>query len=317
MSAGPSAEQVDRFRADLSAFAGDSPSRVGIAFSGGPDSLALLLLADAALPGAVEAATVDHGLRPESAEEARIAASLCADLGIAHQILRPADPIQGNIQSGARRMRYSLLEHWRGNQRIDWILTGHHADDQAETLLMRLNRGSGVGGLGGIRARRGRVLRPLLGWRRAELAAIVAARGIVPILDPSNEDQRFDRARLRQSLADIDWIDPAALGRSALAAAEADEALGWAADQAYSKRAIETGASVEIDPDGLPRELRRRLLARALRHLAPGAEPRGEELSRLLASLERGQAGTLSGIKAQGGARWRLAPAPPRRRPPE
>jgi tRNA(Ile)-lysidine synthase len=309
----PSPECIERFRTDLEALTGDATGRLGVAVSGGPDSLALLLLASASFPGEVEASTVDHGLRPESADEAAFVASLCNRLGVPHAILRPAVPITGNLQSSARRARYALLEQWRQNRSLDWVLTAHHADDQAETLLMRLNRGAGVTGLSGVRGANARVLRPLLGRRRAELAEIVAEAGIEAVADPSNADERFDRARIRRQLGEADWIDRAALVRSAQALAEADKALDWTADQLAAERILGSGPEMGLDPSGLPAELRRRLVLRILRHIAPDAAPRGEETSRLLAILEQGGTATLAGVKAAGGATWRFEPAPPRK----
>ena len=128
---------TDRFRADLDALAAPG-ARLGIALSGGPDSLALLLLAAAARPGAVEAATVDHALRTDSRAEAEAAAAICARLGIPHVILTidwPERPITA-FQERARGERYRLLAGWAEERGLDATLTGHHADDQAETLLM-------------------------------------------------------------------------------------------------------------------------------------------------------------------------------------
>ena len=309
----PPADQVDRFRADLEGLTAGLPVRIGLAVSGGPDSLALLLLASAAFPGQVEAATVDHGLRPESADEAAFVSGLCLDLGVPHAVLRPGTPISGNLQSAARTARYALLEDWRGERGLDCVLTAHHADDQAETLMMRLNRGAGIGGLSGIRPALGRVLRPLLGWRRAELGGIVDAAGIEAVADPSNVDDQFDRARLRAQLAETAWINRVGLARSAEALAEAEEALEWVADRAEAERISGDGDSIRLLPDGLPPELKRRLLLRALRRIVPGAAPRGTELSRLLATLSGGGSATLAGVKCSGGDSWRLAPAAPRR----
>ena len=309
---GPAPEWVGRFRADLKALAGAEPGTMGVAVSGGPDSLALMLLTLAAFPGHVRAATVDHGLRSESGAEAEFVSDVCRKLDIPHAILRPEKPIVGNIQSAARRARYALLEAWRSEQGLDWLLTAHHADDQAETLLMRLNRGSGVGGLAAIRAVNGRVLRPLLGWRRAELEAIVAEAGLDAVADPSNSDERFDRARLRRQMRDADWIDPSAFARSARALAEAEDALDWAADRLFADRAEMTDDTLRLDPSGLPAELRRRLLLHALRRIDSDASPRGEELSRLMATLDEGGTATLAGVKAIGGESWRFSPAPSR-----
>jgi tRNA(Ile)-lysidine synthase len=308
-----SSEFVARFRRDLEALAGAPPGPIGIAVSGGPDSLALLLLAQAAFPGTVHAATVDHGLRPESAEEAAFVAGICQGLGVPHAVLHPAEPIAGNLQSAARRVRYAALEQWRLAHGLDWVLTAHHADDQAETLLMRLNRGSGVGGLSGIRPVHGRVARPLLGWARDELARIVRDAGIEAVVDPSNADERFDRVRIRSRLAVADWIDRAGLVRSAEALAEADEALEWTADRLLAERASDSEAEVRIGPAEVPAELRRRLVLRALRRIVPGANPRGDELSRLLATLEAGGSANLAGVKCSGGSVWRFEPEPPRR----
>jgi tRNA(Ile)-lysidine synthase len=309
---GPSPELVGRFRKDLEALAGASPDSLGVAVSGGPDSLALLLLAQAGFPGRVQAATVDHGLRPESGEEAAFVAAVCSELGVPHAVLQPARPIEGNLQSGARDARYALLESWRSAQRLDWVLTGHHADDQAETLLMRLNRGSGTGGLAGVRAVNGAVVRPLLGWRHSELVEIVDKAGLEPVSDPSNRDEKFDRARLRRHLQSSEWLDPAAMARSAKALADAEEALEWAAERLFAERATLKDGQIALDPAGLPSELLRRLVLLALRRVEARAAPRGEELSRLVATLRQGGTGTLAGVKAISGVAWRFEPAPPR-----
>jgi len=302
-------EQAARFRADLEALTGTAPERLALAVSGGPDSLALLLLAAAAFPGRVHAATVDHGLRPEAAAEAGFVARICSGLGVPHAILAAAMTETANVQAAARARRYALLGRWAGEIGALCLVTAHHLDDQAETLVMRLLRGAGLTGLAAIRAVNPPVVRPLLGWRRAELAAIVAAAGIRPVADPSNADERFDRVRVRKRLAEADWLDPVPLARSAAALAEAEEALDWAAERLWAERA-EGGA---LDPAGLPAELKRRLVLRMIAALG-GAVPRGADLGRLLAALERGETATLSGIKCVGGRLWRFAPAPPRRR---
>ena len=163
----PATEAIERFAADLEVLA-PAGTLIGVAVSGGPDSLALLLLAAKARPGEVEAATVDHGLRPESAAEAAMVADLCETLGVPHRIL-VADWIRSptsNIQAEARAMRYRLLNDWAIERGLSAVATAHHADDQAETLLMRLARGAGVGGLGGTRKRRA-----LVGRRHAYAAA--------------------------------------------------------------------------------------------------------------------------------------------------
>ena len=308
----PDPDLVARFRRDVEALA-PAPGLLGIAVSGGPDSLALLLLAASAYPGRVKAATVDHGLRPESADEAALVADLCAHLGIGHAILAPAAPIEGNVQSAARTVRYALLESWRVERGLDHLLTAHHLDDQAETVLMRLNRGAGVAGLSGVRAVNGRVLRPLLGWRRHELARIVADAGIEAVDDPSNADPRYDRTRIREALAASGWIDPGPVARSAAALAEAEEALAWSVERLWRERVKQEAGLYLLDPTDIPAELLRRLTLRILSALEAAPMPRGDEVTRLLAALSIGATATLGGIKCGGGASWRFGPAPPRR----
>lgn len=303
-----------RFADDLGRLIGNvRKARIGVAVSGGADSLALLLLMRGVGADEVAAATVDHGLRPAAAIEAAMVATVAGTLGIPHMVLRPTAPIAGSVQAGARAARYALLEEWREHEALDWVLTAHHADDQAETLLMRLNRGAGVGGLAGIRAVNGRVARPLLGWRRDELAAIVAAAGIEPVDDPSNHDPRFDRTRMRAALARTEWIDVPALAASASHLADAEAALDWSVAGLEPARISADGAALLLDPAGLPAELLRRLLRRALDRQQPGLDPSGPELDRLVAMLESGGKASIGGLLATGGARWRIAPAPPRR----
>ncbi len=314
----PAAEAVQRFAAKLDTLL-DPGLRLGLAVSGGPDSLALLLLAAAARPGLVEAATVDHGLRPESAGEAAMVARLCSSLGVPHRLL-PADWAEAphsNIQSAARAMRYRLLNQWAIECRLAAIATAHQADDQAETLLMRLLRGSGVAGLGGTRASRSLseevlLIRPLLDWRKAELEALVRSRGITPVDDPSNRDPRHDRSRIRQLLGSAGWLNPARLALSAAAIRDADEALDWALAPLIGSRIRREGEALVIEPFDLPRELRRRLLLAAFAELGATA-PRGPDLVRAMESLEAGATVTLSELKLEGGQRWKISPAPPRR----
>jgi tRNA(Ile)-lysidine synthase len=314
----PAAEAVQRFAADLDALI-DPDDRIGIAVSGGPDSLALLLLAAAARPDRVEAATVDHGLRPESGAEAAMVSDLCRNRGIPHHTLLAdwAVPPETNVQAEARTLRYRLLNAWAVERGLDAVATAHHADDQAETLLMRLLRGSGVGGLGGTRARRAlseevKLVRPLLGWRKAELEALVAAAGLEAVDDPSNRDPKHDRSRIRQLLVGADWADPARLAASASALRDADEALDWALAPLIGSRIRQDGAGLIVEPFGLPRELKRRLLLAAFAELG-APSPRGSELMRAMSSLEAGEIVTLSGLKLEGGPTWRLALAPPRK----
>lgn len=314
----PAAEATKRFAADLDALI-EPDARIGIAVSGGPDSLALLLLAASARPGRLEATTVDHRLRPESAEEAAMVASLCSRLDVPHRTLLAdwIEPPSANVQAAARAMRYRLLNAWAIERGLDAVATAHHADDQAETLLMRLLRGAGVGGLGGSRAKRAlseevTLIRPLLSWRKAELLALVAEAGIEPVDDPSNRDPRHDRSRIRQWLTSTEWADPARLAASASAIRDADEALDWALAPLITSRIRRDAELLIIEPFDLPRELKRRLLLAAFAELG-AVPPRGPELIRAMDALEAGEIVTLSGLKLAGGTRWVLSIAPQRR----
>ena len=247
-------------------------------------------------------------------------ASLCDSLDVPHSIL-PSDwsePPASNIQAEARTMRYRLLANWADERGLPALATAHHADDQAETLLMRLARGAGVRGLGGARARRKlteqvALVRPLLGWRKAELEALVADAGIEAVDDPSNRDPKHDRSRIRRALEQADWADPARLAASASALRDADEALDWALAPLVAARIRRDEGALLIEPFDLPRELKRRLLAAAFAELAAPA-PRGPDLMRALAALDRGETVTLSGLKLYGGEQWRLTIEPPRKR---
>lgn len=313
---------VERFAQELDGIAA-AGGRLGIAVSGGTDSLALLALAAAARPGAIEVATVDHGLRPEAAGEAATVAAICRHLDIPHATLnvRWRDPPVTAIQERARRERYRLLGYWADERSLDAIVTAHHADDQAETLLMRLARGAGVRGLAGMRARsiapgtQIRLLRPLLGWRRAELEQVCAEAGLTAIEDPSNDDRRFERVRMRTALAESDWLDAAAAARSASHLAEADLALDWAMRREWQRAAHEKRGLITYRPGDAPGEIRRRIVARALRKLATegDGELRGAELDRLLDVLSEGGSATLRGVLCRGGGEWRFSPAPERR----
>lgn len=319
----PTAELAVRFAADLAAL-GPIERGVGLAVSGGADSLAMLLLAQATLGKALRVATVDHRLRSEAAAEAKLVAAVCAERGIAHDILTVewGELPTVNIQARAREARYALLGQWALTHGIGAVLTAHHADDQAETLLMRLARGSGVAGLAGARPRtllvdhggqRVWLMRPLLGWRRAELREVVSEARIAPVDDPSNRDPRFDRSRLRELLAGSEWGDPLRLAASAGHLADAEEALQFVVDGLVAERVVATGEGLTIDASGLPRELRRRLLIAALEQ-AGESELRGPSIDRLLATLGVGGSATLGSVKLIGGSPWRIETAPPHRR---
>jgi tRNA(Ile)-lysidine synthase len=310
---------IERFARDWRTATGGQEGPALVALSGGADSSALLLLMAALGRRGTAAATVDHGIRPAAAAEARHAADLAHDCGIVHTTLSGPLPERvggtANLSARARVLRYRLLEEHAAAIGARWIATAHHADDQLETMVMRLARGAGLRGLAGVRVRQGMVVRPLLGWRRAELGALVADRGIVPVDDPSNVDDRFDRARLRKRLADAGWFDPLAASRSAGALAEAEEAIAWMVDRLVAERGRFGEDEASVQAGALPGELRRRLVERCLAHVDPAIAPRGDEVGRTIARLSEGGSGTLGGVRygvdGQGG--WTFRKAPPRR----
>lgn len=306
-------EAVDRFKADLDRFA--PQARIGLAVSGGPDSMALLHLAAAALPGRVEAATVDHGLRPEAAAEAELVARACSALGVPHRMLAISVVREASIQAAARRARYEALAAWCRDRGLASLATAHHADDQAETLLMRLARGAGLSGLAGIRESRDlggvRLIRPLLGWRRTELAALVADTETV--VDPSNDDPRYDRARVRALLATAgEGLDVIRIALSAGHLAEADAAIDWLVAEAIRARVERSGEGrIAADLEGLPREVRRRILARLIAE--SDSQVDGPTLETAMARLEAGLMASVGGLKLSPGRRILIEKAPPRR----
>lgn len=287
----PRSDLQDRFDVAFRRLGGDG--RCVLAVSGGSDSLALMHLAACSelRHCDVLVATVDHGLRAGSAEDAAFVAAAAHRLGLAHQTLAwPGDKPATGMQAAARDARYRLLleaaeTRWPGASVT--ILTGHTQDDQAETVLMRLARGAGPAGLAGMAELRGlnargqvRLARPLLGVSRQDLRDWLRAEDIAWRDDPSNTDDRFERVRVRAAsprLAKI-GLTPAALARTALRMRRAEEALAKAAAAALR----------ELDPEGyaygyarlgtaefarLPAELRIRALATLVDQVGGAAPP--------------------------------------------
>ncbi|WP_424980554.1 tRNA lysidine(34) synthetase TilS [Leisingera sp. S232] len=283
--------------------------RIGIAVSGGSDSMALLhLLQEALKDEQVEflAATVDHGLRPEAAAEAELAGQAAAALGMAHEVIRWEEgPGSGNLQKQAREARYDLLSSWAKRNGIATVCIAHTADDQAETLLMRMARASGVAGLSGMPARRVykgvTLLRPLLEVTRRELRKYLCERGIEWCDDPSNSDLRFERVRARRTLAQLAplGLTPTVLSRVAENMNKAREALDWyvflaARDLAH----VQAGAVVLCQRKfrTLPSETGYRLLVKAIQWVS-GAPypPRRVPMEIAMLAARGGGAATVSG----------------------
>ncbi len=270
----------------------DPPARLGISVSGGGDSMALLHLASAWAPADVTllVVTVDHGLRPEAAAEATTVADAAAALGLDQTTLVWGGWTgSGNLQDMARRARRDLIADWAEASGVSSVLMGHTMDDQAETVLMRLARGSGVDGLAGIpRVHRAAptLTRPLLSFRRAELRAWLSSRGIAWVEDPSNEDERFDRIKARRLLDELGdlGLTVERLGQTAAHMRRARDALNSAA-QTLATHAVRIDAGdLLIRTRSLteaPADLRMRLLSAALRWVA------GSDYRPRYAALER------------------------------
>ncbi len=228
-------ERLDEARIDALLAPLASAKATLVAVSGGPDSTALLVMAAAwaARRGArIFAATVDHRLRPESAAEAAGVARLCARLAVPHATLVWTGPKPSSrLQERAREARYRLLTAHAEEIGADTIATAHHRDDQAETVLFRLLRGSGLAGLAGMAetSERGgvRLVRPLLGLAKADLVGYCRDEGVAFVEDPSNADPAYARTRMRALMQTLarEGLDSAALARLARRAAETDAAL--------------------------------------------------------------------------------------------
>ncbi|GGD58053.1 tRNA lysidine(34) synthetase TilS [Erythrobacter arachoides] len=310
-------ELVGRFREALERLNGGG-ARIGLAVSGGPDSMAMLLLAHAAIPGHFAVATVDHGLRPDAKDECALVVAACEARGVPCTVLT-VTVAAGNVQAEARKARYLALGEWAEDNALPAVATAHHADDQAETLLMRLNRGSGVSGLAGVRevtnfigtGYYASVIRPLLAFRRAELRDVVERACLAVAHDPSNEDPAFDRVRIRRALAACDWLDPLALARSANHLADAEQALHQYRQQLWEQAVTYDDGTFRMRADAGP-EMALRVIGLVMRDL--GGNARGADLAGLVAKLRNGQGGNVGGVLATvEGNDWVFRREPPRR----
>lgn len=181
-------------------------ARVLVAVSGGPDSIALLdVLARLASSLGLElvAHGVDHGLREEARAELELAAAQATRLGVDFDVTKLSLAAGGNLQARARDARYAALERVAKRRGLGLLATAHHADDRAETVLLRLLRGSGPRGLGVLPPREGQRIRPLIRARRSDVLGHLARHGIPFATDPSNADRRFLRARVRGELVPL------------------------------------------------------------------------------------------------------------------
>jgi tRNA(Ile)-lysidine synthase len=315
------------------------PSAV-LAVSGGPDSVALLWLAarwrKALKSGPLlTAVTVDHGLRAEAPREARAVKKLASELGLAHRTLvwRGSKPRTG-LPQAARNARYELLARAARSLSAEAIVTAHTQDDQAETILMRLSRGSGIAGLSGMAHRSERngiaLLRPLLGIPKNRLIATLKRAKVAFATDPTNSDPAFTRPRLRALMPALaaEGADARNLARLASRLARANAALELMAEGAerylqMRERAAPEGSSVSFDLrafSGLSEELQVRLLLRALGGRMRLRPPELGKVEALLTALTEARrdgrrfkqslAGMTVSIEKD---RLAIRPAPPRR----
>lgn len=279
--------------------------RLAVAVSGGADSLALVFLADEwarGRGGSVVALTVDHGLRPEAAGEARRVSGWLLAAGIEHHILTWAAPYgTSGVQEAARRARYDLLTEWCRDQGVLHLMLAHHRDDQAETYLMRKAKGSGPAGLAGMDAvalppgagaRFPRILRPLLPVAKSRLEQTLSGSGREWISDPSNDDRAYTRVRLRHDIGAAD--DPGQM--SALLAAEAGAyarnraAFGQDLAASYARHLTvgPQGYALVRDRDDIPVDLAGSFWGGLLRTIAGRAyPPRRDRVERLVMALAR------------------------------
>lgn len=297
MSATPlDASEADGLLAPLAPY-----SHYALAVSGGPDSLALLHLSAGWARRHGRAApmvlTVDHDLRAGSRTEAETVGRIAEALGLRHAIVTwRHGPVEASSQARARGARYDLMAAYCTAHDIPALVTAHHLDDQAETFLMRLKRGSGLDGLAAIPDRGRwaglRLLRPLLDIPKARLIATAVAAGLPFVTDPSNEDPRFERGRLRGAMAALSAIglEPAAIALSARRLRRARSALESTVDaflENHGQRSPAGYGSVSL-PALLcaPHEVALRTLARLIATVGGLSEPvRLAKLEALYAAL--------------------------------
>jgi tRNA(Ile)-lysidine synthase len=305
-----------------------------LAVSGGPDSTALMVMAakwSAVRRGAppIDVATVDHGLRPEAAAEARGVGDHARRRGFRHHLIEwRGDKPTSRLQERAREARYRLLAECARAIGADHIVTAHHADDQAETVLFRLLRGSGLGGLRGMDPLAMRdgvaIARPLLQMRKGDLVAFCQAEGEAFIEDPANSNPRFARTRMRRLAALLadEGLGADEIARLARRAARMEDAVQRAASEAaarlqgWSRGDPALGRAFFAEAE----EVRLRLLRDALADAGGGAT-RLSQLELLNEALQRSAARGEAFQATLGGAMVRLTEkgiltfdaAPPRR----
>ena len=280
---------TDAIRAALAAAPQAAAGGICVGLSGGLDSSVLLhALAGMRPAGSLRAAYIDHGLHPDASAWGAHCAALCAALGVPYACHRVAVVPDGEgIEAAARRARYAAL---LGDlQPGETLVTAHHRDDQAETLLLNLLRGSGPAGLAGIAGRHpeARLLRPLLAVPRAAILGYARAAGLAWVEDPANRDPRFDRNFLRLQVLPLlasRW--PASAGALARSAALCTEAAALLDDLAVADaRRVTQRGRIVLDRLATLTEARQRNLLRHLCRIGTGTAPPGQRLRAGLGQL--------------------------------
>jgi len=278
----------------------------GVAVSGGSDSVATLLLLHAH-GRRLQAVTVDHGLRPEAKDEAAFVADLCRDIGVPHTTLEwRHDGVEGNLQAEARKARYRLIADWAKDRGIQHVALGHTIDDQAETFLMRVGRRAGIDGLTGMSSSRTiygvEFQRPFLAASRKELRAYLGSTGQRWIEDPSNEDERFERIRVRRAIEALEGagIDAEAIFEVTQNLSLVRHDLALLARSEFGKSGDQGDGDLIFDRGSFLAnpvfEVKRRTLADALRWVS-GADypPRSDALADLSVAIRDFEKRTLHG----------------------
>ncbi|MEM7631881.1 MAG: tRNA lysidine(34) synthetase TilS [Pseudomonadota bacterium] len=299
---------------------GRQPERLGVAVSGGGDSVALLAaLVEYVKDTDIELSviTVNHGLRPEAKQEAALVTDLCARWNLSHHVeFWSGWTGEGNLQASAREARYELMADWAYGNSISHIALGHTADDQAETFVMRLARGAGVDGLSAMAPRRVQHgitwIRPFLRIERSALRSFLRASRLDWCDDPSNDNRNFERVRVRDALTILGTlgISSETLVDVAENMSNAREALDWQTFLAARDTTTIRHGVVAMDLRKfrmLPDEIRRRLLIHAVKWTSGGAyAPRRAAILRTLQSVRASQTVTLDGcqIMVEDGVLW-------------
>ena len=293
-------------------FCAPLPQRIGIAVSGGGDSVALLHLFSrwATQTGhAIAAVTVDHGLRPESRAEAEGVARLCQSLGVQHETLTWNMPEgSGNVAAAARSGRYAMMADWAKTNEIGGIALGHTIDDTAENFLMRLGRSAGIDGLAEMESQFERNgiwwSRPLWQQRREQLRTYLRCHQVEWVDDPSNDDPKYMRTLARRILPMLGelGIDADSIHHSAFALRQAQNALSHYTCKEAEKHVQQDGGDLifplRMEPP-IPADVERRLTVAALQWVSSNPYPPRKVFAGVLAAeLDEHQRVTVAGCIA-------------------